>query len=203
MPGDWGKETPPLADALSYLLCGLLELRQSDLTAIRRNKPELALTTTLGLAASWRKTLGGDFVIVHDCTSNMSRQKAYWDAIVSPTAPAGLVGYDRRSLEFPIGVAETRFVPSEQSLGIQIADVIAGAATEWAAWMAKPDRRKTTYVKQLDRIFRDWRFAKNVWPGTEVTPDTLGTDGPRHADLFQYWGGIFARAKTNPRAQGL
>jgi hypothetical protein len=195
LPGDSSEEHTPLANTLNYLLCALLDFRPSDMSAIRRNKTELALTTTLGLAASWRKQLGTDFAIVHDCTSNMSRQKAYWDAIVSPTAPVGFVGYDRRSLEFPIGVAETKFVPSEQSLGIQIADVIAGAATEWAAWMASHHRKKSDYVKRLEPIFHDWRFTKSIWPSSNVTPEALGTDGPKHDDVFEYWGGILTRAK--------
>jgi hypothetical protein len=88
---------------------------------------------------SWKKKLGSGMILVHDATSAMARQRRYWDALMSPDAPDDTIGYDRRKIQFPIGISETRFEPSEGYAGLQLADILAGVVAECMANKMVPE----------------------------------------------------------------
>jgi hypothetical protein len=66
--------------------------------------------------------------LVHDQSSNMARQRAIWDPIVAPTVAPAVAGVGSRVAAFPINVHETAFERSEAWAGLQLTDILAGAA---------------------------------------------------------------------------
>lgn len=121
----------------------------------------------------------------------MARQRRYWDALMSHDAPADIIGYDRRTMEFPIGISETQFVPSEQHAGIQLADVLAGVVSECMAGKLIPEEDREPFVRQLWDHVEGWDIAAHIWPEGKFTPQDLGTDGPAASDGIHYMGRIF------------
>lgn len=112
---------------------------------------------------------------------------------MSPHAPADLIGYDRRTMEFPIGIAETRFERSENWAGLQLADVMAGAVAECMAAQMIPEEERDPFVRNLWDRLEGWDVAEHIWPEAKFTPEALGTDGPAASDGLEYMGRIFHR----------
>jgi len=148
-------------------------LRPSDITSLPRHPLDLSLTVALNCVYSWRQAGVVPKHLVHDASTNMRRQEALWQAILSPTAPAALIGNGRTTVEFPIGVEETRFVSSGDSPGIQIADVIAGATTRWAKWLARGAPKEDLYAAELDKFFSRASpefVVSTIWPDSDPQP---------------------------------
>ena len=132
---------------------------------------------------------------LHDESSNMAKQRDIWDAIVSPTAPSKLVGYDSRKAQFPLDVAATDLGRSIDSAGLQLADVLAGAVAYWAEAVANGTVSSDEYANILDQILKDYLPRSHVvWPSKDVTPTALGTVGENAADPIEFMGGLIQGA---------
>jgi hypothetical protein len=90
---------------------------------------DLAIAMAFALANWWQMDLREPLQLIHDQSSNMANQRDVWDPIVDPAVPPALVGVGSRVAEFPLRVHETLFAPSEAFAGLQLADVLAGAAS--------------------------------------------------------------------------
>lgn len=156
----------------------------------------LAFTLTFTLTSLWRKDIsdGESITVVHDASSIMLRNKAIWDAVVDASVPSQEIGYDTRTTVFPIAVTETRTVDSKDSVGVQLADVLAGAAAAMGRALLKNADNDDYEVKLLDLLNNGLIYKYSLWPSDNVTPESLGTVGPNSAPMDNF-DDIVRRAK--------
>lgn len=104
---------------------------------------ELHLTTFLACVSWWRKNFSEDFRIVHDISSNFSRQKEVWENITSSNVAPYLhpLG-DGTFVQYPLRVIETISQDSESNYSIQFCDIISGLCTKYLDTNIMGDKRK-------------------------------------------------------------
>jgi hypothetical protein len=184
----------PLAEVLGFLYYALLGMHIDDAHSLDSSNLEFAFSVALALMDSWRNRLGSGITLIHDESSAMSRQKSFWDALMSPTAPAELVGYDHRTIQFPIGINETQFIASEESSSIQIADILAGSLAQAMRTEMDIDPLTTTFAIELRNRFEGWTPTLPYWPQPHFTPEKLGTAGPPVLNPMDYMATLMKSA---------
>jgi hypothetical protein len=150
---------------------------------------DLAFTMNFTLASLWRQDIPVEDGIkfVHDESSIMEFNKAIWDAAVDSTVPKQEIGYDVRTHVFPIAVTETIGADSKTFVGIQLADVVAGATAAMGRALLKDESEISEYERELIEIVNSEAIFKySVWPSGNVTPETLGTIGPNAGPLDDF-----------------
>lgn len=142
---------------------------------------DLAVTSALTLMALWRKDIkdGSGITLIHDRSSQMAGQRHIWDALVDPKISAQEVGYDVRTYSFPIAVTETYAEEdSKDWAGLQLADLIAGAAAEFANWLLSGESKDESFAFEINRILNSGDFyIHQTWATDNITPESLGTTG--------------------------
>jgi len=143
-----------------------------------RSMPERVLNVTpsslLVLAKHWKQKLGREMVFVHDKSRDLAREAWLWELILSPGVPATRVGYDRRSIDFPLGVKTIRFEDSQEHPALQAADLVAGAMSVVARNTIDPTYRPG-YAQLLRQTALRGAIAGGVWPSEDVTPEDMET----------------------------
>ena len=147
------------------------------------------------MMATWRKEIKGQINLIHDASSNMSKQQFIWDALMSPDLPPAVVGYDRRTTTFPIAVSKTSFEKSENWTGLQLADVIAGAFARSATWFYITQDPNDTYGRDLTAIIGNIPVLP-LLPGMEIAPAELGTTGDNAGDPNEHLAKIIYEARN-------
>lgn len=175
-----------LTASFEYYGEGLLDL-------IPENALDLAFTSALVIMQSWRNQIKGPIRIIHDSSSNMSAQKNIWDAFMDDSLEQKTVGYDRRTLKFPIGVQQTFFESSKDFVGLQLADVVAGAAAR-AASVLRVEHSPDEYGEKPFALFKEIKIFP-LLPEPKVTPNDLGTTGGKIADPLEFLEHLVSKAK--------
>lgn len=150
---------------------------------------DLAFTLTFTLVSLWSKDIpaGEGIRLIHDASSIMARNKAIWDAVVDRSVPIQEIGYDIRTHLFPIAVTDTVAEDSANSVGVQLADVVAGATASMGRALTEADHSASEYEAELIDIINSASIYKySVWPSNKVTPEALGTIGPNAAPLDNF-----------------
>ena len=151
---------------------------------------DVSFTAALSLTSKFSSATTESLALVHDESSNMSTQKDIWDAITSPDVPNALMGYDRRTIQYPLRVTTTKFSKSTESVALQIADVVAGAVAHYARWLINDcpptDEYAATIADVIERSYLP--NGHKVWPAQEFTPEELGTVGGDAADPNEFLG---------------
>ena len=149
---------------------------------------DIALTEALTLMNEWKINIpeSENIILIHDQSSNMAKEKEFWDKLVSPNAPPKTVGYDRRKMSYPIRIEETEFANSRDYAGLQIADILAGAITRYFKWIINGKDENDVYGKKLVSNMPEAFGAHMIWPSPHVTPDELGTNGNDADDPIDY-----------------
>ena len=138
---------------------------------------DLALTGTLRIMQAWRESIGPDekLELVHDESSNMARQLDRWEFLVSADrdpfrarAPAGEISY-------PVDVSNTELVSSKSRIGVQLADVMAGALVEYKKSYAR-EAPQASITQAITRIV-EAKTVIHLIPSAEVDPEKLGLAG--------------------------
>jgi hypothetical protein len=159
---------------------------------------DLSLSTAINLIGIWRDKLNGAPIeLVHDRSSNMAKQKDIWDALVSPTAPAAVVGYDTRKRTYPLGVTQTNFVDGKTCIALQVADIIAGAVAAFAE--SRRTSERSEYIEGLEALFAAGGFfGYEFLPSLDNTPEALGTIGQDGIDPLAYTAALMFNAEVEP-----
>jgi hypothetical protein len=150
----------------------IAELGRAWVDSLPPSPLDISLPLAIQNCLAWREEGWTRFVVEHDRSSGMAKNKMIWDALLSPDAPPAAVGWGHRSFQYPIGVLETRFVESRDSAGVQLADLIAGATARWARWLAAGKSSSDAYGVKLDKVLlpRLEKFVWNtIWPVQNVT----------------------------------
>lgn len=155
-----------------------------------KNALDVSLTSALSLMSDWRGTLGPGVPIrlVHDRSSNMAKQSSWWDFLNDPGRPEFVeAGADR--IVFPAAIDETVFVDDEDCVGVQLADVAAGAAHRASSWSARGQDPADAYGRELMEIIGTYpeEVVLPMWPDQDVLTGKLSLadrDASRSLDYF-------------------
>lgn len=170
------------------------EIGPSILESSPDNALDLAVTLALLIMGTWRKEIKDDIVLVHDASSDMAKQKYIWDAITSPNMPEKVVGWDRRTMSFPIRIEKTILENSKNCVSLQLADVIAGAFARSAKWYLGKQDPLDDYGKTITGLIGEIPIL-SMLPGTGVTPSELGTTGSNYENPHIFIGKIIRSIK--------
>jgi len=140
----------------------------------------------------WRKKLPGEgFVVVHDESKFLRKQREFWETVLSPANPPAVVGQDRRIIEFPLPVKELRLEDSQKFPQLQVADLIASAARAHAGGLLA--RINNAFLDALVEAGLLNALAGGVWPTAAVCPEELDTDGPVFRDAATHISRLLQR----------
>lgn len=163
----------------------------SQLQNLPRFWLDIALSETLILMNDWKDSTpkSNNMVLIHDRSSTMSKEKEFWDRLVSPDSEAKIVGYDRRKMSYPIRIERTEFENSKEFVGLQIADILSGAISRYFKWIIEGKDKNDEYGKNLDFNMPLSFGGRMIWPSLAVTPQELGTIGADADNPIDYmWG---------------
>jgi len=163
----------------------------SELKKISEDILDITLSQTLLLMHEWKIKIpeSETIILIHDRSSNMSKNKIFWDKLVSPNSEPKIVGYDIRKMSYPIRINKTNFENSKEFVGLQIVDILAGAISRYFKWIINGKVENDTYGKILDIImpsFFDFFDGHMLWPRPCVSPQELGTIGTNADDPIEY-----------------
>lgn len=176
-----------LNDFLSPLKLSHVKYGYSILDSMPDDSLDIAFAEAITLVAEWSKSIDGNMTLIHDKSSNMAKNKKIWDKILHPDIPEKIVGYDRRTTRFPIRVEKTEFENSKAFAGLQIVDILSGAMARCMRWVVQGKPDNDEYSKELETFLLESFGGHVIWPSSNVTPDDLGTVGPKHDDAIQHF----------------
>lgn len=180
-------ETQP---RLANLLVPLMVLRDPDRLFSGLNQSELDPIATAyhEIVNRWSITLGRRFELLADESKVLLREGPKLLALSGEDLVPFSAGYDRRRQEFPMKLSRIENVDSRDHKQVQLADVIGGAIQR--ALRTDVGQAAGTFGKQIVRTaFSKELIIGGLWPGQEITPEELETDGlssPGDVDLATY-----------------
>ena len=146
---------------------------------------DLAFTETIPLMAKWRADTTGPLYLIHDMPSPMVKEKQLWDKLTDPSLPAAEVGYGQKRMKFPIAIERTDFEASHNWVGLQLADIVAGAITLSAKWSIEGRDSSDQYPQRVLRVM-DTIGAQVIWPEPKVKEEELQGDEEGLRDPIEY-----------------
>jgi hypothetical protein len=181
-----------VAEVLNPLFISLRHIHADDAGCLGKENLEVCLSLAKSMMASWGASAVNPITLYHDATTNMARQADQWEVFVSPDVEEKLVGYDRRTIQYPIAVSKTEFVRSEDWAGIQLADVLVGVVARCIKTkygFAVSDE----FTDALWEIFQGWPLCGFVGPEAKFSAEELGTTGPLHSDPMEFGMELFRK----------
>lgn len=173
-------------DKLLALVKGAHLYLNRDLSLISKSELDVYMSSSLLLMAKWRNQIDGSINLFHDENKDMSTRADIWTALTSPDNPPQTLGYDSRTMKFPIAIDKTEFLSSNNSIGIQLADVVSGAYTYYAKWVNRKKPGNDEYGCLLNEIFSNYEVL-GLFPSMETDPEKLNTAGKKKGDFFDYF----------------
>ena len=157
------------------------------------------VTCAIALMGKWKPHHTEPVTVISDTSSAMAKERDIWDMLTSATLPPALVGYAGRIFSFPLMVKETRFEPSHEWAGLQLADVLAGAMASRLRWYINGRDPHDSYGTALSEIVWDAFDMHGVWPSDDVTPEETGSVGPDGEDPIEHTVRALRAAGVKPR----
>lgn len=183
------REHDLISDALGALPVARHRLGYEHLLHLPAGLLDLGDYGLLETVQHWRGNLpGADFVLIHDQSKFLQKQREFWESVLNPANPTAVVGQDRRTIAFPLPVKGLRLEDSRHFPQLQVADLIASAAREHASGIVA--RSNDPFLDALRDAGLLKALAGGVWPTASVTPDDLETDGPVLGDAAEFIGGL-------------
>jgi hypothetical protein len=152
---------------------------------------DISVSLTLTLMSLWRQDVEEDIVLIHDASSAMAKEKQIWEMIVDPDLSPITVGYDRRTVQFPIGLTKTCSEDSKKWAGLQLADILAGSFTRCIRWMNEGRDVKDKFGKELMDVMGEAFTCFPIAPEMKVAPDELETTGANRPSPHDYLTSLF------------
>jgi len=183
-------------DAIGGLLAAEMRLGWRHLHSLPEDLLDLGDYGLLETIIHWRQSYQGrNFVVIHDTSKMIQRNKERWLAILDPQNPAAVVGQDRRTVEFPLPVRGLQLAESQDFLGLQIADLLAGGACALLTANARGEQRE--YVDALRDTGLLETAGGGLWPSDAISPEELETEGPVLRDAADFIGELIGRRKKD------
>jgi hypothetical protein len=160
--------------------------------------PNKALDDTISMELQlmnmWGTSTDKSFELTHDQSGMIAGHKDAWGILTSPDIAETVVGRDCRLMYFPLRVRETKLADSKNWVGLQLADIIAGAVTRVTNWYAN-GQPEDNYAESLNNIIDldDASIFAGLWPSTNVTPESLNAQGGLVRDPIEFVADLLAR----------
>jgi hypothetical protein len=188
------------AEILEHYLQARRVFGYNYLASLPKRTLDIAFAMAVALVGHWRTRTEESIEIIHDASSSMAKEKWLWDALVSPDVPSATVGFDRRTISFPLRIASTEFPDSEEHRQLQFCDLLAGATAEFGRGVmgvsSKPD-----YCASLEQAGIKEFLAGGVWPAPDVSRTDEGLTGPSPVDPISFFGSLFVKASKDKEIQ--
>jgi Protein of unknown function (DUF3800) len=156
--------------SVGYSLIDQLEITAQSLGIPHSRPLDPAFSTALSLIGNWRRDVADEVILIHDASSRMAEVMNFLHTFVHPFPPPNLLQTHTNKVSFPIVVGETYSQDSKKWLGLQLADILAGATTWWIKWLFEGRKLDDTYGKALDTIIPLFRPSMNK-PVIDPTPE--------------------------------
>jgi hypothetical protein len=135
---------------------------------------DLIVPSMVTLVVLWQRAGTEAMDLIHDTSKAMARQAALWDAFTNPARPSIAVAYDDWTFSLPAVTVRTHAGASRHWAGLQLADILAGAATRAVRWsfLARDPRDRFGHevAEVLEDIIFDEAACVMVWPGGGAAP---------------------------------
>ena len=188
------------------LLAATRGIVQYQLDRCSHTELDPAITSLLQLSAIWSDQLAQPFSIIHDHSKSVDFDKDLVEALMDPSGPNIRVGRDRRDAPLFIKATGVSFVNSRDSKQIQVADILAGAAS----YLFNGHTRGPVdpeFCQEVKEVFPLELISGAMLPTPDVTPEELGTDidftgeneGRIGAEIFKR---IYIDSRGRPRKSG-
>src|SRR5579884_192300 len=135
-----------------------------------------ALSATFSLLGSWKKEVAGEIVLIHDTSSRMAETINLLQSFIHPFPPSELS-------QMGSIVGEIYAQDSNNCLGLQFADILAGATSKWLKWMAKGRKIDDRYGRNLDTIIPLFQPSSNI---IEPTPGNFEKIATTEEDVQKF-----------------
>lgn len=125
------------------------------------------------LANAWGKQLNDSFGIVADESKVLTAYKETLLKLSDPQLKKATVGYDTRTMEYPLRVNSIQAVSSLSSKEVQFADILAGATS----YCLKSEDATTpgTFANKIGKILDSKALVPHMmWPEKKFSPRDLG-----------------------------
>lgn len=179
---------------LDILRMGALNVDPAELPPMAHL--ELTMSSALVLMSRWREELTGEIELIHDHSKPMAKERAIWEALMSPALPPRVTGYDRRTLTFPIGLSRTLADDSRNWVGLQLADMVAGALARFGRSVVQQPDGATGFDSRLRAVIGSnlEAFIVNaVWPNDPVGRKVEPTDYAESNSPLDYLRDVYRR----------
>lgn len=127
-----------------------------------RNTNDLQLTAMLAVLGYWRQLYPQtNFAVIHDASSNFSRQKETWDALTNISGPEHIhpLG-DGNIVNFPLSVVETTAIDSKYNYSVQLCDLLAGITSFYFK-----NKMVNSFEHPIQKIIRESGFDQFISNG--------------------------------------
>ncbi len=133
-----------------------------------------AVSSVIFLCSKWGDRLSNEFHIVHDRSKPVYAERNFIEKFMTRDIEPQAIGYDRRTMTFPLRARSLAFGDSQVIPQLQVSDIVAGGLAAFG--VNKINKRDHDLAKMLDGV-GILRFVVNaIWPSPEVDPKKLGTD---------------------------
>ncbi|MBI1178715.1 hypothetical protein GC207_14880 [bacterium] len=166
---------PQMADFIAPILA----MRHADEFFAMLSDDELdpLLTSYHFMANHWGSTIGDRFEIIADESKVLAKEKERLLKLSDPNLKETRVGYDRRTIEYPLKVADIMAVDSKAHRQVQCADILAGAIACACKVRVKGPLVEGTFAHDVLRVcFDKGLVVDGLWPSQLIDPSALGTD---------------------------
>jgi hypothetical protein len=161
---------------IGYDLIDKLEIHAQTLGIPQIRPLDISMQNTLELMEKWRKNVTDEIILIHDASSRMAEVFPLWQTFVHPHPPPALLQFTASNTSHPIGVAKTYLQNSKDWVGLQLADILAGAVTWWIKWGENGANPDDEYGIELNTIMQSFqKFA--LWPPTNPTNEDFEKHG--------------------------
>lgn len=153
---------------LGYDLIDPLEVSSRSLGIPHSRPLDITLQPAHELMGNWRKDVTDEIILYHDASMRMVEVFPLWQTFIHPYPPPALLQLNTNNTAYPIGVAATYLVDSKDWVGLQLADILAGATNWWIKWGEAGANPADKYGLELNSIMQTFQKFAN-WPPTNPT----------------------------------
>jgi hypothetical protein len=162
------------------------ELGQLGLSQHSHGPLDIGFSDTVTLMALWRTEIAEGLELVHDESKRMASERHIWDALADKGAPAQAVKRGADIFTFPIAVEGTVFGSSRSWVGLQLADVVAGATAYYFSQVVKGIKQGDDYAAKLGPIVHGL-LSTATWPSLDpIVGESEMTVEDIHATLRMF-----------------
>ena len=181
-----------LDKALDVVRATRYVLVSDQILGIGSDALDVSFTTALHLMAEWRKETDEELTLVHDMSSPMVKETRLWEALTDKSLSPNTIGYGSKTVRFPIGVAKTSFEDSRSWVGLQLADVLAGAVAR--SLTARKRRERDSYVSLISETALNLPAFSSM-PGTPTDWPETPTNHEPPADALEFFGEFYRKTR--------